>query len=111
VKENDLQANAARRGKQMVELLQGECEATDWIGELRGKGLMQAIECVQPGGIEPNTTAAARLLEACKDNGLLVGKGGLYGNVIRLTPMLNVTEAEMKEGCEIIVSAIHSVNG
>jgi 4-aminobutyrate aminotransferase len=111
VKENDLQANAARRGKQMVELLQGECEATDWIGELRGKGLMQAIECVQPGGIEPNTTAAARLIEACKDNGLLVGKGGLYGNVIRLTPMLNVTEAEMKEGCEIIVSAIHSVNG
>ena len=111
VKENDLQANAARRGKQMVELLQGECETTDWIGELRGKGLMQAIECVQPGGIEPNTTAAAHLIEACKDNGLLVGKGGLYGNVIRLTPMLNVTEAEMAEGCEIIVSAIHSVNG
>ena len=111
VKENDLQANAARRGKQMVELLQGECEATDWVGELRGKGLMQAIECVQPGGIEPNTTAASRLIEACKDNGLLVGKGGLYGNVIRLTPMLNVTEAEMEEGCGIIVSAIHSVNG
>jgi 4-aminobutyrate aminotransferase len=111
VKENDLQSNAARRGKQMVELLQGECETTDWIGELRGKGLMQAIECVQPGGIEPNTTAAAHLIEACKDNGLLVGKGGLYGNVIRLTPMLNVTEAEMAEGCEIIVSAIHSVNG
>lgn len=111
VKENDLQANAARRGKQMVELLQGECEATDWIAELRGKGLMQAIECVQPGGIEPNTTAASRLIEACKDNGLLVGKGGLYGNVIRLTPMLNVTEAEMEEGCEIIISAIHSVNG
>ena len=111
VKENDLQANAALRGKQMVELLQGECEATDWIGELRGRGLMHAIECVQPGGIEPNTTAAAHLIEACKDNGLLVGKGGLYGNVIRLTPMLNVTEAEMKEGCEIIVSAIHSVNG
>jgi 4-aminobutyrate aminotransferase len=111
VKENDLQANAARRGKQLVELLQSECETTDWIGELRGKGLMQAIECVQPGGIEPNTTAAAHLIEACKDNGLLVGKGGLYGNVIRLTPMLNVTEAEMEEGCEIIVSAIHSVNG
>ncbi|HIL06426.1 MAG TPA: aminotransferase class III-fold pyridoxal phosphate-dependent enzyme, partial [Acidimicrobiia bacterium] len=111
VKENDLQANAARRGKQMVELLSGECDATDWVGELRGKGLMQAIECVQPGGVEPNTTAAAHLIEVCKDNGLLVGKGGLYGNVIRLTPMLNVTEAEMKEGCGIIVAAIRSVNG
>ena len=111
VKDNDLQANAARRGKQMVESLQDECEAADWIGELRGKGLMHAIECVQPGGVEPNATAAARLIEACKDNGLLVGKGGLYGNVIRLTPMLNVTEAEMEEGCEIFVAAIHSVNG
>ena len=111
VKENDLQANAARRGKQMTELLSGECDATDWVGELRGKGLMQAIECVQPGGVGPNTTVTARLIEVCKDNGLLVGKGGLYGNVIRLTPVLNVTEAEMKEGCEIIVSAIRSVNG
>ena len=111
VKENDLQANAARRGKQMIELLGVECDVTDWIGELRGKGLMQAIECVQPGGLEPNAAAATRLIEVCKDNGLLVGKGGLYGNVIRLTPMLNVTEAEMKEGCEIVVAAIRSVNG
>ena len=72
---------------------------------------MQAIECVQPGGLEPNAAAATRLIEICKDNGLLVGKGGLYGNVIRLTPMLNVTEAEMKKGCEIVVAAIRSVNG
>ncbi|MED5552564.1 MAG: aspartate aminotransferase family protein [Actinomycetota bacterium] len=111
VKENDLQANAARRGIQMTQLLGAECDATDWIGELRGKGLMQAIECVQPGGLEPNAAAATRLIEICKDNGLLVGKGGLYGNVIRLTPMLNVTEAEMKKGCEIVVAAIRSVNG
>ena len=111
VKDHDLQSNAAARGRQMTELLSGPCESTDWVAELRGKGLMQAIECVQPGSIEPNPSAAASLIEACKDNGLLVGKGGLYGNVIRLTPMLNVTEAEMTEGCEIIVSALDSVTG
>ena len=111
VKDHDLQSNAAARGQQMVELLSEACNTTDWIGELRGKGLMQAIECVQPGSIEPNPTAAARLIEVCKDHGLLVGKGGLYGNVIRLTPMLNVSEEEMSEGCEIIVSALHSVTG
>ena len=111
VKDHDLQSNAAARGRQMTELLSGPCESTDWVAELRGKGLMQAIECVQPGSIEPNPSAAASLIEACKDNGLLVGKGGLYGNVIRLTPMLNVTEAEMNEGCEIIVSALNSVTG
>ena len=61
--------------------------------------------------IRDSASAAASLIEACKDNGLLVGKGGLYGNVIRLTPMLNVTEAEMSEGCDIIVSALNSVTG
>ena len=111
VKDHDLQTNAAIRGQQMTEELQGACEATDWVGELRGKGLMQAIECVQPGSVEPNAAAAAQLIEVCKDRGLLVGKGGLYGNVIRLTPMLNVSEAEMSEGCEIIISALDSITG
>tara|TARA_B100001996_G_scaffold320324_1_gene264435 strand:- start:345 stop:764 length:420 start_codon:yes stop_codon:yes gene_type:complete len=111
VKDHDLQSNAAIRGHQMTKLLSERCESTDWVAELRGKGLMQAIECVQPGSIEPNASAAASLIEDCKNKGLLVGKGGLYGNVIRLTPMLNVSEAEMNEGCEIIVSALNSING
>ena len=111
VKDHDLQSNAAARGRQMNEMLAGACDATDWVGELRGKGLMQAIECVQPGSVEPNVTAATQLIEVCKDQGLLVGKGGLYGNVIRLTPMLNVSEEEMSEGCEIIISALNSVTG
>ncbi len=111
VKDHDLQSNAAARGQQMTEMLAGACDTTDWVGELRGKGLMQAIECVQPGSVEPNAAAATQLIEVCKDHGLLVGKGGLYGNVIRLTPMLNVSEEEMSEGCEIIVSALNSVTG
>ncbi len=111
VKDHDLQTNAAARGQQMTEMLTGACDTTDWVGELRGKGLMQAIECVQPGSVEPNAAAATQLIEVCKDHGLLVGKGGLYGNVIRLTPMLNVSEEEMSEGCEIIVSALNSVTG
>ena len=111
VEDHDLQSNAAARGQQMTEMLTGACDTTDWVGELRGKGLMQAIECVQPGSVEPNAAAATQLIEVCKDHGLLVGKGGLYGNVIRLTPMLNVSEEEMSEGCEIIVSALNSVTG
>ncbi|MED5361312.1 MAG: aspartate aminotransferase family protein [Actinomycetota bacterium] len=111
VKDHDLQSNAAERGYQMTDLLAGPCQTTDWVGELRGKGLMQAIECVQPGSLEPNAAAATRLIEVCKDEGLLVGKGGLYGNVIRLTPMLNISETEMNEGCDIITSALGSVTG
>ncbi len=111
VLEHDLQGNAARRGRQMMDRLGPVCASTDWIGELRGKGLMQAIETVQPGSVEPNAGAAAQLLEATKARGLLIGKGGLYGNVLRLAPMLNVTEAEMNEGCDILVDAIGSISG
>jgi 4-aminobutyrate aminotransferase len=111
VLDNDLQSNAAARGHQLNERLAPVCEATDWIGELRGKGLMQAIETVQPGGIEPNAAAAARLLEGAKERGLLIGKGGLYGNVLRLAPMLNVSEAEMNEGVDILIDTINSIEG
>ena len=46
------------------------------------------------------------MLEECRRRGLLVGKGGLYGNVIRITPMLNVTATEIDEGATTIVDAL-----
>jgi 4-aminobutyrate aminotransferase len=58
---------------------------------------MLAIETVQPGTIEPNGDAAGRIMEQARAAGLLVGKGGLYGNVIRIAPPMTVTEAEIDE--------------
>ncbi|WP_423917217.1 aspartate aminotransferase family protein [Candidatus Poriferisodalis sp.] len=110
VLENNLQANAAARGAQMRERLTPVCDASPHVAELRGKGLMQAIEFCHPGSIEPDAATTAALLESAKDRGLLVGKGGLYGNVIRITPMLNVTEAEMDEGLDLIVAAIEALD-
>ncbi len=109
VKEANLQANAKARGQQMKSRLTPVVESTDWIAELRGKGLMQAIETVHPNSIEPDPKAAKVLLEQTKARGLLIGKGGLYGNVLRLTPMLNITEAEMDEGLDILIAAITAV--
>ncbi len=109
VRDNDLQGNAKAMGARMAERLGPVVEATPWIAELRGRGLMQAIEMVHPGGLEPDTAITAALLDACKERGLLVGKGGLYGNVIRLTPMLNITEPELDEGLDALVDAIASL--
>lgn len=109
VKDANLQGNAKARGQQMHDRLAPVAARTDWIAELRGKGLMQAIETVQPNSIEPDPAAAGRLLEEAKARGLLIGKGGLYGNVLRLTPMLNITEAEMAEGLDALVAAIDAV--
>ena len=64
------------------------------------------MEFVHPGSIEPDAARAGAVLEGCRRRGLLVGKGGLYGNVIRITPMLNVTEAEIDEGAGALVGAL-----
>ncbi len=75
------------------------------IGDVRGMGLMQAIELVQDeqaGDRHPNTEASERLMEETKQRGLLIGRGGLYANVMRIAPALNISEAEVEEALEIM---------
>ena len=95
--EHDVQGHALRMGERLVGHLQPAVDASDVVVELRGRGLMLAIETVQPGTIEPNGDAAGRIMEQARAAGLLVGKGGLYGNVIRIAPPMTVTEAEIDE--------------
>ncbi|MDH3754649.1 MAG: aspartate aminotransferase family protein [Acidimicrobiia bacterium] len=107
---NDLQANASHMGKRLTDALGPVADRTPWIAELRGKGLMQAIETVQPGTIEPDAGRASAILEGCRERGLLVGKGGLYGNAIRITPMLDVSEDEIDEGVAAIIATIEAID-
>ncbi|MGJ7440046.1 aspartate aminotransferase family protein [Aquipuribacter sp. MA13-6] len=107
--EHDLQGNAKRVGDRLRAALQPTVEQTGWIAEMRGRGLMLALECVVPGGIEPDPARAAALLEATRARALLVGKGGLYGNVVRMAPPLTLTEAEADEGAELLLDAIHAI--
>lgn len=75
------------------------------IGDVRGMGLMQAIELVIDETIQdrtPNPAATDQLMEETKKRGLLIGRGGLYGNTIRLGPPLNITENEVNEAIQIL---------
>ena len=73
---------------------------------MRGRGLMQAIEIVtDPETREPSAPRARALLEAAKAERLLVGLGGLRGNVIRMGPSLLISEAEMDEALEKLARA------
>jgi 4-aminobutyrate aminotransferase len=110
VREEGLQANAKTMGARFASAMQPVADATPWIAEMRGRGLMWAFEVCEPGGIEPDKARTGEFHEACKRHGLLVGKGGLYGNVIRLAPMLNVTADELDEGIAALSAAISDVS-
>ncbi len=69
------------------------------VGDVRGKGLMIGVELVRPGTTEPDAAAAGRGAGGVPaSGGLLIGKGGLYGNCLRMAPPLTLTEDEAREG-------------
>ena len=73
------------------------------IGDVRGMGLMQALELVKDRGTkEPAPLETAAVMERARENGLLIGKGGLAGNVIRLSPMLNISKADVDEAVRLL---------
>lgn len=79
------------------------------IAEVRGRGAMQALEFVIPGGIEPHPTALSTILKYCQDNGVLILSAGTYGNVIRLLPPLVISEDLLRDALDVLDKAIASV--
>jgi 4-aminobutyrate aminotransferase len=105
---HDTQANCAALGELLRSGLRGLAERLPLIGDVRGKGLMIGLELVTPEGA-PNPAAAAAALAECRAGGLLVGKGGLHGNVLRLAPPMTLTEDEAREGLGLLTEAIERV--
>jgi 4-aminobutyrate aminotransferase len=105
---NNLQQNADEVGGYLKKRLLKMAEEHDLIGEIRGRGLMLGIELVGPGG-EPNPQAAAAFLEACRKRGVLVGKGGIKNNAIRLAPPLTVTREAVEEAVNVFEEALAEV--
>ncbi|MEQ1858260.1 MAG: aspartate aminotransferase family protein [Longimicrobiales bacterium] len=101
LRESGAPANATARGAELRRALLDLQKRHAWIGDVRGMGLMQAMELVcDSKSKEPDAKRTAKLLEATRDEGLLVGSGGLYGNVVRIGPSLLITQDEMAEGIE-----------
>jgi 4-aminobutyrate aminotransferase len=108
--DHDLQANAAKLGDRLLEGLRAVATRYPVLGDVRGKGLMIGLEFVEPGGTTPSPRAAALLLERTRERGLLVGKGGLYGNVIRLAPPMTLTGDEAEEALATLTESIGLVH-
>jgi 4-aminobutyrate aminotransferase len=98
IEEHALPSNCEVVGAYLRDRLLNLQDRYSLIGDVRGMGLLQAIELVADRGTkEPAPAAAARLMEAARRNGILVGKGGLYGNVIRISPPMNITTRDVDD--------------
>ncbi|MGA1530471.1 MAG: aspartate aminotransferase family protein [Kiritimatiellia bacterium] len=100
------QARCAVLGERLLGGLRKLMDKYPAIGEVRGKGLMVAFEMVKDRATkEPDKETCLRVFEKAKDLGVLVGKGGLYGNVIRITPPMCVNEADIDFALEVLDQA------
>jgi len=90
-----LQANSLRVGGYLKAGFSRLAEKHSLIGDVRGLGLMLGVELVKDRGTkEPAREECAAVFEACKDMGLLVGKGGLWGNTLRIKPPMIISAAD-----------------
>ncbi|HKX74027.1 MAG TPA: aspartate aminotransferase family protein [Acidimicrobiia bacterium] len=108
---HDLQTNAYKVGNRLKANLDHLADEVEIVAEVRGKGLMLGVELVKPGGLDPDPAAAAAIMEEARTEGLLIGKGGLYGNTLRIAPPLSLTEEEADEGYEKLARAVMRITG
>ncbi len=110
IEREKLQANALKIGDQLAAGLHRLKEKHNVIGDVRGKGLMLGIELVKDRVTkEPAKAECAQVLETCKEMGLLLGKGGLYGQTIRFSPPMCVTEADAAFLLEVLDQAFQAL--
>ncbi len=103
IEEEKLLENTHVVGTYFRKKLEALQEKYPLIGDVRGMGLMQGLELVKDRKTkEPAPEQAVQLMERARANGLLIGKGGLYGNVIRLSPPLNIAKADVDEAARLL---------
>jgi 4-aminobutyrate aminotransferase-like enzyme len=99
--EEDAPQNAEAGGRALRKGLERLRARHSWIGEVRGRGLMIGIELIRsPDDRLPDPARTRSLVDAARQEGLLVGSGGLHGNVVRIGPSLLISAGEIEEGLE-----------
>ena len=105
-----IQANAAKIGDYLLDELRGLQDKHELIGDVRGMGLMIGLELVTDRKSKaPAKEAAAELMEMTKHRGLILGKGGLYGNTMRIKPPMCITKDDAQFMIEVIDECLENI--
>lgn len=110
IEDHDLQRNADRVGALLTDGLRATADRCPLIGEVRGVGLMIGVELVLPGSKAPAVAATTAVLEEARAAGLLIGRGGLHSNVLRVTPPMTVTADEAAEAIAVLDAVLTKVS-
>jgi 4-aminobutyrate aminotransferase-like enzyme len=97
--------NAARQGDKLKSFFEGLQATYPCIGEVRGKGLMLAIECVKPGTKEADAGVAKGFIAECSKQKLILMGAGSLGNCVRFLPPLNIPDADIDVAMGIFTAA------
>ncbi len=112
IERDNLQDHCAKMGERFLAGLRKLQDKYETIGEVRGKGLMVALELVKDRETkEPASARTAAVFEAAKDHGALIGKGGLFGSIIRITPPMCVNEQDIDFLLEVLDLAFSETEG
>lgn len=109
IEEENLVDRARELGKIMSDALNAMKKKYPIVGDVRGRGAMQAIELVKPGTKDPNPEALTAVIKYCQQRGVLILSAGTYGNVIRLLPPLVMPEHLLTEALAILDEALASI--
>ena len=109
IKEEKLIERANHIGKILGDTLHQMQSKYSVIGEVRGRGAMQAIELVKPGTKDPNPDAMNAIVKYCQSKGVLVLTAGTYGNVVRFLPPIVITDELLKDALGVLEEALASL--
>jgi 4-aminobutyrate aminotransferase-like enzyme len=107
IEEQNLMANCAETGAYLRGKLEELQEKHEMIGQVRGMGLLQAVELVEDRKSKtPAVAQTAMVMETARQNRLLVGKGGMYGNVLRCSPPMNIGRSDVDRFIEVLDTSL-----
>ncbi len=107
IEEHNLSINAAEVGAHFRDRLLELQAEHPLIGDVRGMGLLQAIELMEdPVSKTPAVAQTLAVMEAARENGILLGKGGLHGNILRFSPPLNISKTDVDEFARLLDASL-----